>query len=54
MEEMREKIIEIFNDTQLPLEAKFYVFKDVFRDITEVYSNYLKTKNKQEESEVAE
>lgn len=46
MEELRETIVKIFNENNLPLEAKFYVFKDVFRDIQDAYYHQLNSMEK--------
>lgn len=37
MEEFRRLLAEAFNESPLPLDAKFYVLKDVFRDVSELY-----------------
>lgn len=41
MEEFRKQLVQVFNDSQLPFEAKFYILKDVFRDVDDVYKNVL-------------
>lgn len=42
MEELREKIIALINEAELPLDAKYYVLKDVFRDVDKTYYDKLK------------
>ena len=37
MEEFRNQLIAVFQSSNLPLEAKYYVLKDVFRDVSEGY-----------------
>ena len=41
MEEFRQQIVNIFNNSDLPLDAKFYVFKDVFYEVNELYKQLL-------------
>lgn len=45
MEKFRKELLDLINSksTQLPPEAVYYIFKDVFRDLTDTYNNYLKT-----------
>lgn len=33
MEELKQKIIDICNESQLPLEAILFVTRDVYRDV---------------------
>lgn len=56
MEQFRLELLNLINSesTQLPPEAVYYIFKDVFRDLTDSYNNYLKAQeqkqnNKEEE-----
>lgn len=42
MEQLRRQLSEIINNSQLPAECIFYVFKDVFRDLQEQYNALLK------------
>lgn len=42
MEELRKQLVNIINNTQLPVEAIYYVVKDVFREVDDVYQNILK------------
>lgn len=48
MENFREQLVEIINTTQLPFECKFYVLKDVFNEVREVYKQQLELRKKQE------
>lgn len=49
MEEFRNALIKVISENPLPLEAKFYVVKDVFRDVSEGYYSQLEAINKQKE-----
>ena len=49
MEEFRNQIIKLFQENPLPLEAKYYVLKDVFRDVNEGYYNQLEAIKKEKE-----
>ncbi len=50
MEEFRNQLIAVFQGSQLPLEAKYYVLKDVFRDVTEGYYGELERIKKESEA----
>lgn len=62
MEQLRLSLVELINKNELPFEARYYVVKDVFRDLTELYSQYLlqaaaehqKAENKVEKVEAEE
>lgn len=43
MEQLRRQLTDIINNSQLPAECIFYVFKDVFRDLQEQYVALLNT-----------
>lgn len=48
MEDLRNKLIDIINGCNLPIEGIYYIFKDVFRELSDQYSVILQ-KRKQEE-----
>lgn len=54
MEELKKKIIDLCNESELPLEAVMFVTKDVWRDVERAYRDYqskeeeIKNKNKEE------
>lgn len=58
MEEFRKALLEVINTegVKLPLDAAYYVMKDVFRDLSDTYMNSLNmgiqvnTNNKVEEN----
>ena len=47
MEELRDKLINIINECNLPIEGIYYIFKDVFRELSDQYSIVLQ-KERQE------
>lgn len=49
MEELKQKLTEVINGCQLPFEAIFYVVKDVYRDVNDIYIEMLKKKEVQKE-----
>ncbi len=51
MEELRKQLAGLINSANLPFEAKFYVLKDVFREVSDLYNNLLKEEQKQETKE---
>ena len=57
MEELKLKLLQAVNESNLPLEAIYYVTKDFFRDVDDTYKRYLeqvqtqKENKKQEENE---
>ena len=42
MEELRQKIIALINESGLPLEAIVFIVRDVYRDVDMTFQNYLK------------
>ena len=42
MEELRQKIITLINESGLPLEAIVFIIRDVYRDVDITFQNYLK------------
>lgn len=54
MEEFRESLIQLINNTQLPPEAMYYIIKDIYRDAQEAYESYLIQRKQQKQSEVEE
>ena len=40
MEELKQKIINLCNESGLPLEAILFVTKDVWRDVEDTLRNY--------------
>lgn len=44
MEELREQLSYLINNSQLPAECVYYVFKDVYRDLNDQYKLMLEQK----------
>lgn len=42
MEQFRNLLIQAFNEAELPFDAKYYILKDIFRDVSSMYDNMLK------------
>lgn len=42
MEELKNKLLEDCNNSGLPLEAIYYLVKDLFRDVSDTYEEVLK------------
>lgn len=53
MEQLKRQIIELCNNSELPLEAILFVTKDVWRDV-EMTMRSLKEENKNNEKEIKE
>lgn len=51
MEELKNKLLQDCNESGLPLEAIYYLVKDLFRDVSDTYENVLKQKMTKEETE---
>ena len=51
MEELRQKIIALINESGLPLEAIVFIIRDVYRDVDITFQNYLK-KEKESQKEI--
>lgn len=47
MEQFRRILIEVINNSELPFDARYYIIKDVYRDVYELYEKML------EEQEIA-
>lgn len=46
MEEFRKNLIEVINNSELPFDARYYVIKDVYRDVFELYEKMLEEQEK--------
>lgn len=42
MDELRQTIVTAVNNSNLPIDAIYYVMKDIWRDIYEMHENALK------------
>ena len=55
MENLKMKIIEDINNSNLPLECIYYLIKDITRDVESAYYNTLnKERSKEEEGDKTE
>ena len=56
MEELRDKLINMINECDLPIEGIYYIFKDVFRELSDQYSVVLQKQRQKEtlQKEIAE
>lgn len=48
MEELKQKLLQVVNESDLPLEAIYYVSKDFFRDVDGAYKDFLQHKMQQQ------
>lgn len=46
MEQFRKKLVEFINGSDLPFDAKYYIIKDIYRDIFELYLKMLEEQEK--------
>lgn len=54
MEEFRQALINTINNSELPFEARFYVIKDIYRDLVEMYEQALRQAREQKAQEKVE
>ena len=54
MEEFRQALINAINNSELPFEARFYVIKDIYRDLVEMYEQALRQGHEQKAQEKVE
>lgn len=54
MEELKQNLIKIINESRLSAEAVYYIVKDVYRDVEDCYFNYLKEKEQQKNNNLTE
>lgn len=48
MDELRTNIIKLCNESKLPIEAIYFVIKDIYRDSQELLNEYKISKLKEE------
>lgn len=41
MEQLKQQLLQLVNNSQLPLEAIYYVVKDFYRDVDDAYRQAL-------------
>ena len=54
MEELKRKLLQVVNESNLPLEAIYYLVKDLYRDVDDTYQHYLREAQKQQEEQKEE
>lgn len=48
MEELKQKLLQVVNTSNLPLEAIYYIVKDLFRDVDDTYQRALRQEKQQQ------
>lgn len=51
MEELRDKLINTINECNLPIEGIYYIFKDIFRELSDQYSIVLQKQRQEKTSQ---
>ena len=55
MEQLKIKLLQVVNESGLPIDAIYYVCKDFFRDVDDTYQQFLlkqlEEKNKKQQEE---
>ena len=46
MEQLKQQLLHLANNTELPLEAIYYVVKDFYRDVEDAYRHALQEHKK--------
>ena len=49
MEKLKNKLLQVVNESGLPLDAVYYVCKDFFRDVDDTYQQFLLKQQQQKE-----
>ena len=50
MDELRQTIVTAVNNSNLPIDAVYYVMKDIWRDVYEMHESVLKNASTKTES----
>ena len=50
MEQLKQQLLQVVNESNLPLEAIYYVCKDFFRDVDDAYTKFLIQQSKKEQA----
>lgn len=48
MEKLKNKLLQVVNESGLPLDAVYYVCKDFFRDVDDAYQQFLLKQQEEE------
>lgn len=54
MENLKNKLLQVVNESGLPLDAIYYVCKDFFRDVDDTYKKFLQQQQQKEQQEEKE
>ena len=54
MEQLKQQLVQVVNNSNLPLEAIYYVCKDFFRDVDNTYKQFLIQQSKKEQEQEKE
>ena len=49
MEQLKQKLLQIVNESKLPIDAIYYVCKDFFRDVDDAYQQFLLNQKEQQQ-----
>lgn len=49
LSEFRSQLCDCINNSELPIDIKYYVLKDVFNEVLAVFNNFLNTPEEKEE-----
>lgn len=49
MEHLRQELVNLINESGLPLEAVVFVVRDVYRDVDAAFKNFLEQEKKQQQ-----
>ena len=48
MEKLKNKLLQVVNESGLPLDAIYYVCKDFYRDVDDTYQHFLLKQQEEE------
>ena len=54
MEQLKQKLLQIVNESKLPIDAIYYVCKDFFRDVDDAYQQFLLNQKEQQQNKEEE
>lgn len=49
MNELKQQLLNICNESKLPLEAIYFIVKDLYRDVEDTFNNALLQQKKEKE-----
>lgn len=54
MEELKQNLIAVINNSQVNIEGVYYITKDLYREIEMTYNNYLRQKAEESKKKAEE